>query len=273
VTDLVWDCGSVAGVRLLREGRVDELRASIVVGADGVRSVVARRLNALEARRGMERIALVGHLAGISGLSTLGEMHLGLDGYCGVAPLGDGVANVAMVVHQSAAPCLRGRVEAFFWEELARLPHLAARVRQAQVVRPLMAIGPLSYRARRLSTHGALLVGDAGGFYDPFTGQGVYRALVSAAIAADVAGAALAAGDVSAARLAAYDRRRRAAFRGNHAVEWLVQKFIDRPALFGRAARCLAAHTEMADTLLGVTGDIVPPRRVLSPWFLGRLLL
>jgi len=180
---------------------------------------------------------------------------------------------VAMVVRQSVAPRLRGRVEAFFWEELAALPHLAARVRQASIVRPVMAIGPLSFRARQLSTGGGLLVGDAGGFYDPFTGQGVYRALASAAIAARVAADALAAGDLSAARLVAYDRRRRAAFRGNHAVEWLVQQFIGHPALFAHAARRLAERAEMADTLVGVTGDIVPPGRVLTPWFLGRLLV
>ena len=273
VIDLVRERGAVAGVRTLCDGRIEELRAPLVIGADGIRSVVARRLDALELRQGMERIALVAHLEGIAGLSTLGEMHLGRAGYCGVAPLGDGIANVAMVVRQSAAPRLRGRVVAFFWEELAALPHLAARVRQARIVRPVMTIGPLSFRARRLSTDGALLVGDAGGFYDPFTGQGVYRALVSAAIAARVAGAALAAGDVSAERLAAYDRRRRTAFRANHAVEWLVQRFIGSPTLFAHAARRLAQRTAMADTLVGVTGDIVPPGRVLSPWFLGRLLV
>jgi flavin-dependent dehydrogenase len=273
VIDLVWECGGVAGVRALRDGRVEELRAPLVIGADGVRSVVARRLDALELRQGMERIALVAHLAGIDGLSTLGEMHLGRAGYCGVAPLGDGMANVAMVVRQSAVPRLRGRVDAFFWEELAALPHLAARVRQARIIRPVMTIGPLSFHARRLSAAGALLVGDAGGFYDPFTGQGVYRALVSAAIAARVAGTALAAGDVSAARLAAYDQSRRAAFRANHAVEWLVQQFIGRPSLFAHAARHLAERPAMADMLVGVTGDIVPPGRVLSPWFLGRLLV
>lgn len=272
VTDLVREGERVVGVRALRGGRSVELRAPLVIGADGIRSVVARRLDALEARSGMERVALVAHLAGVEGLGTTGEMHLGRNGYCGVAPLGEGVANVAMVVRPPAVPRLRGRTEAFFWEELAALPHLAERVRRAQIVRPVMAIGPLSFRARRLSADGALLVGDAGGFYDPFTGQGVYRALVSAAIAARVAAAALTAGDVSRTRLGAYDRQRRAAFRGNHVVEWLVQQFIAHPRMLDRAIRRLGTRTAMADTLIGVTGDIVPPARVLNPWFLGRLL-
>ena len=272
VTDLVWENGRVAGVRTLGSGGAAELRAPLVIGADGVRSVVARRLAALERRAGMDRIALVAHVAGIDALGATGEMHVGRGGYCGIAPLGEGVANVAMVL-RDAAPCIRGRTDAFFREYLATLRALAPRLRAARVVRPVMAVGPLSYRARLLSADGALLVGDAGGFFDPFTGQGVHRALVSAELAADVAIRALAVGDTARARLIAYDRRRRAAFRGNHAVEWLVQQFIGRPPLFERAARRLAQSSLMADTLVGVTGDIVPARHVLNPWFLGRLAL
>ena len=270
-TDLLWDGDRVAGVRALVDGTPAILRAPLVIGADGLRSVVARRLDALERRPEMERIALVGHVGDIDGLGSYGEMHLGDGGYCGIAPLGDGIANVAMVLRDAAAR-VRGRVEACFWEVVRSLPGLAGRLDRAALTRPVLATGPLSFRARRLSAEGVLLVGDAGGFYDPFTGQGVHRALVSASLAARVALAALAAGDLSAERLRAYDHRRRAAFRGSHAVEWLVQQFIWRPALFDRAARRLAADRRMADTLVGVTGDIVPPRRVLNPWFLGRLL-
>jgi hypothetical protein len=100
----------------------------------------------------------------------------------------------------------------------------------------------------------------------------VYRALVSASLAARIATEALAAGDLSGGRLGGYDRQRRQRFRANHAVEWLVQQFIRRRALFERAVARLAADQTMADTLIGVTGDIVPPARVLNPWFLGRLL-
>jgi len=271
VTDLIEDGGRVVGIRTLAQGRVAELRAPLVIGADGVRSVVARRLGALVARPEMARIALVAHLGGIEGLESRGEMHIGAGGYCGIAPLGGGIANVAMVLRPEHTARIKGRTPAFFQEYLRSLPCLAPRLMRAEVVRSVIAIGPLSFRARRLVTDGALLVGDAGGFYDPFTGQGVHRALVSAAIAARVVSAAFTTGDLSTARLAAYARRRRARFRANHAAEWLVQQFINRPALFARAARRLARDSTMADTLVGVTGDILPATHVLNPWFLGRL--
>lgn len=270
VTDLLWDGEHVAGVRVFQGGRSTELRGGLVIGADGIRSVVAHRLHAFEPRAGMRRIALVAHVGGIDGLTSLGEMHVGRDGYCGVAPLGNGVANVAMVL-RNAESRVAGRPQACFWEYLRTLPGLAPRLDRAEIVRPVLATGPLSFRSRVLCDDGVLLVGDAGGYFDPFTGQGVHRALASAAIAAGVSSKALASGDLSRNRLVEYERRRRTAFRANHVVEWLVQQFIGRPPLFNRAVRRLHADQRMADTLIGVTGDIVSPSRVLNPWFLARL--
>lgn len=271
VTDLIWRDGRVAGVRARSHTGERALHARLLIGADGIRSVVAHRLGALEARAGMRRLALVAHLGGVERLSERGEMHVAEGGYCGVAPLGAGIANVAMVVRDASA--IQGQPERFFRQYLATLPRFAPRIGKATIVRPVMAIGPLSFRARRLSDAGVLLAGDAGGFYDPFTGQGVFRALVSGRLAAEVAREALLEGDTSAQRLAAYDGRRRDRFRGSHAVEWLVQQFIGRPALFRRAVHRLAADQRMADTLIGVTGDIVPPAKVLTPSFLARLAL
>jgi flavin-dependent dehydrogenase len=272
VTDLLWDEGRVVGVRALERGHPVEFRAPLVIGADGVHSVVTRRLGLSVRRPGMERIALVAHVAGIAGLGTHGEMHVGTSGYCGIAPLGDGVANVAMVLRDAGAG-VHSAVEPSFWGFLRTLPALAGRLDSTTLTRPILATSNLSVRPRRLSADGVLLVGDAGGFYDPFTGQGVHRALVSASLAARVGVQALAAGDFSGRRLSLYDQQRRRRFRANHAVEWLIQQFIWRPALFDRAVARLATEQTMADALVGVTGDIVPPARVLNPWFLGRLLL
>ena len=70
-----------------------------------------------------------------------------------------------------------------------------------------------------------LLAGDAAGFLDPFTGEGLHRALVSAELAATAIHAHL-GGEAGA--LAAYDRA--AAFLGKDVVSWLVQAFLaDRP--------------------------------------------
>jgi flavin-dependent dehydrogenase len=128
-------------------------------------------------------------------------------------------------------------------------------------------MGPLAYRVTPPREGGVLFVGDAAGFYDPFTGEGIFTALRSAELAADTLATALRAGDVSAAALAAYGRARRAAFADKERVTRALQALIGRRRLANLAARWLAARPRLLDTLLGVIGDYVPPRA------LPRLLL
>jgi len=61
---------------------------------------------------------------------------------------------------------------------------LGDRLRTADLAAPGRCLGPLAYRVTSLSGPGVLLVGDAAGFLDPFTGEGIYAALRSAELAA-----------------------------------------------------------------------------------------
>jgi flavin-dependent dehydrogenase len=105
-----------------------------------------------------------------------------------------------------------------------------------------------------------LLVGDAAGFYDPFTGEGIFAALRGAELAADTVVRALRAGDVSAAALGAYERARRAAFADKDRLTRGLQLLIRHRRLANLAARWLGKRPAALDALLGVIGDFVPPR-------------
>ena len=116
---------------------------------------------------------------------------------------------------------------------------------------------------------GWLLVGDAAGFLDPFTGEGLHRALVSAELAA----AAIAAHERGrAGAFDAYDRAMQRRFLAKDAVSWLVQAFLGRPVLFEYAARRVAARPTVRATMGLVMGDLVPAGRALDPRFLAALL-
>lgn len=273
--DLIRDAsGRVAGIVADRSGTREEYRAVHVVGADGLRSVVARRLGLARRMRWPERYAFVTHYRGVSGLGDCGEMHVFDDGYCGLAPVGGGVVNVAVVTSATGALGASGDSAGFLERWLAHHPALATRFATAERVAAVQVTGPFASRARRAWAAGATLVGDAADFYDPFTGEGIYAALRGAELMTPYVVEALRAPDAlrAAHSLAAYDRCRRHEFGGKWALERLVSIAVAHPALLARLAARLRERRDLADLLVGVTGDFIPAREVLNLRYAAALL-
>ena len=276
VIDVTRDeTGRVTGVITAGESKPAILRAPLVVGADGLRSIVGRRLGLIRRSGWPRRIALVTHYSGVDNVPDFGEMHVDRDGYCGIAPVGNGLVNVAVVVPVSkAAEVAVDRTE-FLEDWIATRPKLAAMFSHAERVGPVRATGPFATSARRAWTPGAALVGDAAEFFDPFTGEGIYSALrggeLLAASAADASKAS--SGIASDAALHRYETARRREFSGKWTVERMIGTAVAFPALINRAANVLSVRRDMADLLVGVVGDFVPARQVLRPGYLLPLLL
>jgi flavin-dependent dehydrogenase len=219
-------------------------------------------------------MAFVAHVRSVRDISTTSEMHVGRRGYVGLNYLGGDLTNVALVVPADDARAAAGQPEDFFLAVLETFPGVRGRVNRTGIARQVMATGPFSARARRVIADGALLVGDAADFFDPFTGEGIYTALRGAELAASIASEALRRpGPATARNLSPYPRARRKAFLGKWAVERLIGFGMLAPALFDRAVSRLGRRGKMAHTLLGVTADFLPATRVLNPLFLSRMML
>ena len=276
VTDVERDAtGRVTGVRILDEhGAAQSLRAPLVIGADGLRSLVARRLGLAHVSRWPKRLALVAHLERFGDMQEWGELHVERDvGYVGLASVDAGLTNVAMVVPPSDARAVSADREGFFLGWLRARPQLAARVRGARLASPVQVTGPFASHARRSWAPGAALVGDAADFFDPFTGEGIYAGLRGGELLAPFALAALGAASVREAdhALARYHRARRSEFAGKWIVERLIGAAVGWAPAMNYFARTLEARKDMADLLVGVTGDFVPAREVLRPGYLLNL--
>ena len=277
VTDVARDgTGRVNGVvAMATDGQPRTLRARYVVGADGLRSVIGRRLGLVRTSRiWPRRIALVAHYRNVQGVTDMGEMHVDYDGYFGMVDVGEGTMNVAVVVPMSRAREIGDDKTGFFEKWIASRPHLAERFEGSERMTPVRATGPFATASRRAWSPGAALVGDAADFFDPFTGEGIYAALRGGELLAPYLMEALAGDNAKEAEiLSGYDGARKREFGGKWKIERIVGMAIAYPYFMNNAAKVLSRRKDMADLLVGVAGDFIPPSIVLQPRFLFNLFI
>jgi menaquinone-9 beta-reductase len=260
--ELVVDNGRVAGAWVRRrDGRRETISAGWVVGADGARSRTARLLGVERRVRLPSRLGLVAHYSGVSELSASGEMHVGDGLYVGLAPTPGNELNVGMALPLGG----RGGSLARFEATLAGMPAVAARLAGSRRLTPIRGAAPIGQRVAETAGPGWLLVGDAAGFIDPFTGEGIYRALRSARAAATALTAQAGANDELGAVAAAYRAARRRAFASKDALTWMIQAMLAAPPLLHYAVQRLAARPEAALRLGSALGDCRPSSTALSP--------
>jgi flavin-dependent dehydrogenase len=184
----------VEGVVVSLQGRERALKAGATIAADGRRSTLAFSLGLSRHPRTPRRWAVGGYFEGATGLSALGEMHVRSGRYIGVAPVPGGYANVCVVrPSRPADAALRDPVQ-LLAAELGRDPELRDRFSRARLIRTPVVLGPLAVDPTGLSLDGLLLAGDAAGFVDPMTGDGIRFAIRGGVLAADAAIQALAGG-------------------------------------------------------------------------------
>jgi flavin-dependent dehydrogenase len=262
IRDVAISDGRIAGVIAAgRTGQAITHPARIVIAADGRRSAIAiaRRLSHQPQRP--RRWAIGGYFSDVSGVTMLGEMHVRRGHYIGVAPVPGGLTNACLVVPN---PPSRGRFGAInngdlpFGQpaEALRLmvdsdPELSSRFANARPAGAAVVLGPMAVDASAAGEPGLLMAGDAAGFIDPMTGDGLRFALVGAELAAAVVEEVFAGSlSVDTAHLELAHRRRRAfetKWRFNRALRSLVSSPASvtaaavtakiLPAVFGRMIR------------------------------------
>ncbi|MGH7431975.1 MAG: NAD(P)/FAD-dependent oxidoreductase [Candidatus Methylomirabilales bacterium] len=271
VVDLIREGGGVAGVVADSEGRSRSFTASVTIGADGRNSVVARRLKLFAWHRTHRKVALLRRFQVPVDVGDVGEVYLGKTGYCILNPQGRGVLNIGVVVDQQDLP-LHQAWERVLCDLFVAYPRVRGMLEGAHPLNAIRVFGPLACRATRVAGDGFLLVGDAAGYYDPMTGEGVYQALRGAELAAKTVAEALSNGGPTAGGLGRYAVCYRGEFAPKDRVCHLLQQIVCRPFLCDLLIRRLNDRPTHAEELMGVVGDLLAPRRLLRPAFWLRLL-
>lgn len=256
----ILDGGRVCGVEAARVARPERTRlhATVVVAADGRRSLLARRFHPRlgdppRSRRG-SWFGLKTHFdTGGARRAPRVELHLFDGGYVGLAPVEDSRVNLCLLTTVGALRDCGGSPAVLLERRLAANPAVREALSGLRQSARWSSCGPLRFAARRAAARGALFVGDAAGTVDPFCGEGISNALVGAELALPFVLRAVERGGLDEELAAAYRRTWR---RGFAPVTRRV-----------RALGLLFARPRLAAVVLAVlraTGRSLTPRLVAT---------
>jgi flavin-dependent dehydrogenase len=208
----------VRGVTIRTSGGVEEtIRASLVVAADGRRSMLQRALlpsigdPLTTAPRSW--FGFKAHFPDrTGGLGRRIELFVFDGGYAGLGPVEGGRLDLGLIARVSALKACGGSPQRLFTERMLKNPLLAERLGGLEPCSAWKSIGPLKFNVRCPASHGAIFLGDAAGTIDPFSGEGMSNALRGAELALPFVMNALAEGSLTAAAARSWSHTWRSAF-------------------------------------------------------------
>jgi flavin-dependent dehydrogenase len=244
----------VTGVSGRHGSRRIELRAPLVIAADGRHSRLAFALGMTRFARQPKRWAFGTYFTDVQGLSSRGEMHVRADGYTGVAPLQSNVVNVCVVRDRRRLP-FGGRhsAENTVADAIASDDMLRDRFADARRVAPVASLGPLGVDTIAVGCPGLLLAGDAAGFIDPMTGDGLRFAIRGGELAAQAALVELDQGPPADRQLEVLRRRE---FAGKWRLNRALRSLVGHPSGVAVAACIGSRWSAPFRSLIAIAGDV-----------------
>lgn len=187
VTDLVREQDRIAGVRWSKNGTSYDATARVVIGADGVHSLVAKLVQpAVERSEPVRRAMYYAYFAGFEPKSPpAAEFHYRGDRLVYVFPTDGGLTLLAVSVPIGEFGEFRKKPEQQFQRELEAMPELVDRLRRSERIGPVRGTGTIPGWQRFPFGPGWVLAGDAEQILDPWSGQGIDQASTHAALVAD----------------------------------------------------------------------------------------
>lgn len=277
VTSVVRENGKIVGVKARdKEGREYEFRGKMLIGADGVTSLVAREVRGADVDPDHTCVAYRGYYSGIKGMNATLEIHFVksiMPGYFWIFPLENGLANVG--VGMVMGDMKKGNVDLqkAMLDTIAQNPLFKERFAGATLVSKIGAWSlPFGSKKRKVSTDNVLLVGDAAGLVDPFSGEGIGNAMTSGKLAAQAVDGALTAGDTSAIALAKYDERLWKEIWDELSMSYTMQKLGRREWLLNFVVGKAAKSEKAREAIAGTFSNEQAKGGYVSPLFYLKLL-
>ncbi|MCR4369347.1 MAG: NAD(P)/FAD-dependent oxidoreductase [archaeon] len=279
VTDLILENDYVKGIKgKTKSGEALEIRAKIVVGADGTSSVIAQKVGEGALPPQHQVIATRGYYKGVSGMSGNIELHFVdqiMPGYFWIFPLDNGLANVGLGLLTSEKQKRKLDLKKTQEEIIANHPIFRERFKNAKIDEQGIKVWtlPLGSYHRKNHGNGWVLVGDAASLIDPFSGEGVGNAMTSGKFAAKHIARALKENNYSAQNLDAYDKELWGAIGHELKTSHNLQKLGSNKWLLNLVIDKAAKKEKVRAAISGMLADEKAKEKTISPLGLLKLIL
>ena len=254
------------------DGSRSRWRAQFLVDASGRDTFLANVLGFKRKNPKHNSAALYAHFTGAHRLEGAAEGNISVfwfaHGWFWLIPLRDGTTSVGAVCWPYYMKSRKSDPTTFLLETIALCPELAARLEHAQLTGPATATGNYSYECTRMAGGRYLMIGDAWAFVDPVFSSGVYLAMNSAALGADVVEGVLRDPAAAPRLYAQFERRIR---RGVKTFSWLIYRMTSPiiRQLFMRPRNLLRVEDAVISLLAGQVFEGMGPVRLRLWLFRG----
>jgi flavin-dependent dehydrogenase len=276
VTELLWEGDRVVGIRGRdKNGSIVIERAKIVIGADGMRSFVAKSVNSpAYIDRGMLTCNYYSYFSDVP-LETSGttELYVRPDNFFVADTTNDGLTIVVAVWKKSEFQRIRSNPEAAFMKTLDKqVPLLAERLRNGRREEPFYGTGVIPNFIRKPFGAGWALVGDAGYHKDPIAAQGITDSFTHAEMLAEAIDDAFSGVYDMEEALSDYEQKRNEkimpVFEFNCQLAELAPPPLEMQMLFA----ALQGNEREISRFFGTVAGTVPVQEFYSPENISRIM-
>lgn len=268
------------GDELVLETDKGDLFTPLVLGAGGNNCPIARKLARLEVSKDSYSAGLRQYYSNVKGFNSGSYIELYflkdiLPGYLWIFSLPNGEANVGIGMLSSALSRKKVKLKQFFSETLKHHPLFKERFAEAIPMEEPKGFGlNLGGPKRRISGNGFLLLGDAAGLIDPFSGEGIANALRSGRIAAShILNTLSNDGAFTATNNRQYDEELYRLVLPELQLSRKLQKLCKYPVLFDAVAKKANNSPAMKEFLTNALSQVDVKEELTRPGFYLKLLL
>ena len=275
VTNLIFDNNKLVGVKGISNKKEEEFRAPIIMGCDGANSIIARKLNLYEMDMKNTSVAIRCYYEGVKGLTDQIELHYVkevLPGYFWLFPAGNGLANIGIGLSKSDAKKEKRTLRQIL-EDVTQSEYFKDRFLNAKALeKPIGWNLPLGRIKRKNHGNGFMLLGDAAGLIDPFTGEGIGNAMVSAKYAMQIALVAKEEGKYSKSVLSKYDKLLWSEIGKELHTSTKLQNLAKSSFLLNFIINRAARNKEVQNIISGMLTNEIPKNKLSNPMFYFKIL-